>query len=211
MKKIISITILIIIASLTTCTYDVDVPTICFQEDVLPIFISNCTMSGCHNAKQHEAGYDLSNYEGIMKGVHAKHPLSSEIYDVIKGNNPSMPQNPYPKLTRLQVNTIRRWIQQGAQNTSHCSSCDTSNYTFSGRINTIVQTWCIGCHNATSTGGGYDFSTYKGVVAAITANRFLGSIQQTAGYSPMPQNSGQLSSCDITAIEKWILQGYPDN
>jgi hypothetical protein len=77
----------------TTCKKDIAGPDGCFQEDILPIFISNCTMQGCYNSKEKVAGYDLSNYEGIMKGVKPKHPLNSEIYTAIKGKNPSMPKS----------------------------------------------------------------------------------------------------------------------
>jgi hypothetical protein len=211
MKKIVFFFTGVAIMLLTTCTYDAYAPDICFQEDVLPIFISNCAMSGCHSAGEHKAGYDLTNYDGIMEGVKAKHPLFSEVYKVVKGNNPSMPAKPYPNLTRTQVNTIRQWIQAGARNTSNCTSCDSSNYTFSGRIRPLVQNWCVSCHNASVSGGGYDFSSYSGITVAIKVGSFLGSIQHAPGYSPMPQNGSSLSNCDINAIEKWIKVGYPDN
>ena len=196
---------------LPKCTKEQAGPDGCFQEDVLPIFVSNCTMSGCHNSKDKRAGYDLSNYEGIMKGIKAKHPLRSEIYNTIKGKNPSMPEKPYPKLSSSDVSMIKLWINMGSRNTSNCRSCDSANFTYAERIKPIMNAWCLGCHNSSSPGGGYDLSNYSGLIETIKNNKLMGSIKHSSGYIAMPQNGGQLSTCEITAVQKWINSGYPDN
>jgi hypothetical protein len=211
MKKIPATIILILVILMTTCTKDVYNPDVCFNENVLPIFISNCTFSGCHNAKDNAGGYDLTNYDGIKQGIVAKHPFSSEIFSAIRGNNPSMPPRSYSKLSKKDVSYIKIWIEMGAKNSSNCSECDTTKYTFSNRVNPLMQSWCVGCHNPSNSGGGINLSDYSGVSNAVAGNKFLGSIKHLQGYSPMPQNGGQLSACDINAIEKWINNGYPDN
>lgn len=193
----------------STCTSVVYNPDICFQENILPIFVTNCSMPDCHNAADHEAGYDFSNYEGIMKGVKPKYPNQSEVYNVIKGINPSMPIG--SKLDQKSVSYIKIWIKMGAQNTSNCTSCDTSSYTYNGRVKQIMTNWCTGCHNSSSASGGYDLSNYVGVVSSITANRLIGTIQHLAGYSAMPKNTSKLSDCDINAVVKWVNNGYPNN
>lgn len=194
----------------STCTKEIYGPNACFTENVLPIFVSNCAMSGCHNSKDREAGFDLTTYDGIMKGVKSKHPLLSDVYNVIKGNNPSMPKGKYAKLSAKDVSTIKLWISMGAQNTSNCTNCDTSNFTFT-RVNTIMETWCVGCHNSNSKGGGFDLSSYDGVVTATDNNKLLGSLQHLPGYIPMPQSGAKLQDCEISAIEKWINAGHPNN
>lgn len=211
MKNKIAIVLVSCLLILTTCTKDQAGPDGCFQEDVLPIFVSNCTMSGCHNSKDRRAGYDLSNYEGIMKGIKAKHPLRSEIYNTIKGSNPSMPEKPYGKLSSGDVSMIKLWINMGARNTSNCRACDTANIEYTARVKGITQAWCVGCHNSSNSGGGFDLSDYNGLVKAIPNNKLLGSIKQLSGFSAMPQTGGQVSPCEIAAIEKWIANGYPDN
>lgn len=195
----------------TTCIKDIYSPNACFNEDVLPIFISNCTFSECHNSKNKESGYNLTTYDGIMKGITPKHPLLSEIYNSIRGKNPSMPQSPYSMLSKKDVYTIKTWIQMGAKNSSNCKECDTINFTFSKRIKVTMDTWCIGCHNSANPGGGFDLSNYAGVVGAIANNKLLGSLKHLSGFSSMPKNSNQLQQCDINAIEKWIIAGYPNN
>lgn len=206
--KIYVIAMLIFIGlSFSTCTYELSTPDVCFQENVLPVFISNCTMANCHNSANGEE-YDLTTYEGIMKGITPKHPYQSEIYNEIRGNHPSMP--PVNKLSAKDVNYIKVWIKMGAENSSDCSICDSSNYSYSGRIQPLLATWCLGCHSGAAAGGGYNFSTYTGVLPAVSNTKLLGSLQHLSGYKPMPQNS-QLSSCDLNAIEKWVNAGTPNN
>jgi hypothetical protein len=195
----------------STCTKDIYGPNACFNENVLPIFVSNCTMSGCHNAKDRKADLDLTTYEGIIKGVKPKHPLLSDVYKVIKGNNPSMPEKPYAKLSARDVSIIKLWIGMGAQNTFNCTNCDTSDYTYSTRVKKIMDTWCVGCHNSSSSGGGYNLATYDGVASSINNNKLLGSIKHSSGYIPMPQSGGQLQQCDMDAVEKWINAGHLNN
>lgn len=193
----------------STCARDAYNPDICFQENILPVFVSKCSMSGCHNSQDHAEGYDFSNYEGIMKGVTPGHPFQSEVYKVIRGNNPSMPLG--QKLDQKDISYIKIWIKMGAGNTSNCSGCDTSQYTYSGRIKEIMTTWCVGCHSSANASGGYDLSDYAGVSAAVSAGRLEGSVNHSSGYVAMPQNSGKLNDCDINAISKWIGAGYPNN
>ncbi len=194
----------------STCTYDVYNPDICFQTNILPIFITKCSMTDCHNSGQHKARYDLSTYEGIMRGVTPHHPLQSSVYTSIAGINPSMPKG--IKLTTKEISYIKIWIRMGAQNSTNCSSsCDTTAFSFSGRIQPLISTWCVGCHNSTSPGGGYDLSTYSGIKTSIINGRLLGTFKQDAGFSPMPKNSAKLSDCDINAVAKWINSGYPNN
>ncbi len=196
---------------LSTCTKDMYAPDVCFTENVLPIFVSNCTYSGCHNATQKKEGYDFTNYEGIMRGINAKHPLLSDVYLSIRGNNPSMPTQQYGALSEKDVNTIKIWIKMGAPNSSNCNDCDTVNYTYSGRIAPTLQTWCVGCHNSSNTGGSIDLSSYAGVASSVASGSFMGSINHVSPYSPMPQNGNKLSQCEIDAIQKWVNNGYPNN
>lgn len=211
-KKTILVLICLSFLFLSTCTKDVYAPSACFRENILPIFISNCTMSKCHNSSDKSAGYDLTTYEGIMHGVKPKHPLFSEVYNTIKGNNPSMPRKPYPKLSQNDINLIKLWIESGAENTSNCKACDTLNFTYSNRVKPILQTWCIGCHTeANNVNGNVSLVNYNDVLNVAFENRFLGSIKHLPGFSPMPKNTDQISACEITVIQKWVNSGCPNN
>ena len=43
-----------------------NIPDICFNTQVLPIFQTNCAISGCHNSN-FERGIRLTDYENIIK------------------------------------------------------------------------------------------------------------------------------------------------
>jgi mono/diheme cytochrome c family protein len=99
----------------------------------------------------------------------------------------------------------------GAKNTSNCSACDTSNFSYSNKIKPALQSWCVGCHNGSNSSGGVNLSDYAGATNKTVINRIIGSIKHLPGYFAMPQSGSQLPDCDITAIEKWIKNGHPNN
>ena len=193
---------------ISSCTYDVATPNICFQEDVLPIFVSKCANAGCHDPISRKEHLDLSNYDGIMKGVSAGNPYSSENYTQIASG--SMPPSSHTQLNKLEKTIIKNWIKSGAPNSSNCNTCDTT-YKFAARIQPLMNKWCVGCHSTNNAGGGHDLSTYTAIKTSISSGRFLGSIQHSAGYSQMPKNASKLSDCDVTAITKWVNAGAPNN
>jgi hypothetical protein len=211
MKIKISVLLFVSFASflfLTNCTSEVATPNICFKEDILPLFVSNCTQSGCHNGIDKEEDLDLSNYEGIMKSIKANHPYQSESWTQI--NSGEMPPSPYHKFTKYEKNQIKHWIKSGSPNSSNCRTCD-STFTYKARIEPILNKWCVGCHSASDAGGGYDLSSYDKTILAIPYSKLEGSILHSAGFSAMPKNAGSLSDCDITAIKNWLAAGHPNN
>lgn len=190
------------------CVSEVETPQPCFQSNILPIFVSKCSYSGCHDAIRKERGYDLTNYEGIMKGVKAGKPQSSEIYRQCASGE--MPPRNYAQLSKLEIDLIKNWIRAGAQNTSNCNTCDTT-YQYASRIKPVMESWCVACHSANTPSGGHDLSSWAGVDLSIQSGKFLGAIQHSAGFQAMPQGGSKLSDCDINAIVKWINAGHPNN
>jgi hypothetical protein len=91
--------------------------------------------------------------------------------------------------------------------------CDTSNLTFSGDINPIIQQSCTlsGCHTNATMAGSYSFETYNGLHMAIQHDRLIGAINHQSGFIAMPQNSSKLSECDIAKITQWVAIGAPNN
>ena len=104
---------------------------VCFDRDILPIFISGCAKAGCHDAGSASEGYRLTDYVNIMKkGIVPGNPSASKIYKVIISSEPDdrMPQPPNPPLSAAQQELVRRWIAEGAQNTTGCPTrCDSNN------------------------------------------------------------------------------------
>ncbi|MCF8374594.1 MAG: hypothetical protein K9H64_23450 [Bacteroidales bacterium] len=94
-----------------------DYPEICFENQILPIFQSNCVM--CHGPGGEESGYPLNSYNAIMQGVDPGKPFKSQVYKVLSATwvNNMPPDNPLSQENRT---LIRVWIEQGAPNNT-CS------------------------------------------------------------------------------------------
>ncbi|NNC83913.1 MAG: hypothetical protein HKN79_10070 [Flavobacteriales bacterium] len=89
--------------------------------------------------------------------------------------------------------------------------CDTVSVTYSLDVMSILETHCITCHSGGTPSGSIDLSTYGGVNERVQDGSLLCSIQHASGCSPMPQNAGQLSACNIEKISKWIAEGALNN
>lgn len=193
--------------------------TVCFDKEVLPFFQLTCAFSGCHNSQSKKEGYDLSNYASIVsKGVKAGNPNSSEIYSsMTKTGKDRMPPAPYPAVSKDKLDMIAKWIQEGAQN----KICGTTGGTTSGggttsvvvnfaTVNSIIQANCVSCHQTGFASAGVNLDSYSNIKHYGTNGRLYGSISGAAGYKKMPP-SGQLTTCDIAIIKKWIDVGMPNN
>lgn len=186
---------------------------VCFESSVLPIFVSACAKSGCHDAIKREAGFNLSSYANIIrKGIVPGNANESDLYKVTKQTGEDrMPPFPDSPLTIAQKDSIAKWINEGAKNTVKCNcSCDSTQYTYTATIAPLLANYCVGCHSPNSLGGNIDLSSYNGVKAAVTSNRLEGSVRHSPGFSAMPKGS-KLSDCQITQISKWIASGATNN
>jgi len=202
-------------------THPCDPDTIYFEMDVLPILLSSCGKSGCHDEITAQEEIRLYSYAAVMASdvVTPGDPNDSEMYEKITETDPdkTMPPPPETPLDADQKEIIRKWIAQGAQNLFCDEMCDTVNVTFSGTIwPEIIQSYCFGCHNGINAGGGIHLENYSQVAAAaaVPVGQFgslWGAVSHATGNTPMPKNQPQLSECKISQIRIWIDDGTPDN
>jgi len=93
--------------------------------------------------------------------------------------------------------------------------CDTTASKFGADIQPILNSNCAttGCHTTVSIAGGYIFDNYTDTKSTIDNDsaRFIGSILQETGFSPMPKGGSKLSDCNISKIKAWIASGAPNN
>ena len=192
-----------------------DATKIYFQQQVLPILLSNCAMSGCHDDVTHKEGVVLTSYQKVMatSDVRPGSPGNSKLYKVIVDPDPGdrMPEPPQNPLTQQQIQIIYTWIQQGAPNLVCENMCDSSLFTYSGAIQPLIQSKCQGCHSGINAQGGIDISSYQLLKAKVTDGKLWGSINQLPGFSPMPKNGAKLSDCEIKQFQKWIAAGSLNN
>ena len=187
-----------------------------FQNDILPLLVSNCAKSGCHDAATAEEDIVLDSYANVMGSdvIEAGDPEDSELYEKITENDPDdvMPPPPHERLSPDQIAQIRTWIRQGAQDT-FCSNatCDTANVTYSGAIRNLITNKCLGCHSGNIPAGNLDFSTHLGLQIAALDGRLYGAVNHASGFTPMPQGGAKLSACEIDVIRIWIDDGALNN
>lgn len=190
--------------------------TIYFQNQVLPLLISKCTQSGCHDVASHKEGVVLVDYQRVMSTgkVKAFNPGNSKLYKVIVDTDPGdrMPEPPYSPLTADEIKLIRTWIEQGAQNTAcneNYGSCDTQNVTYANSIAPLLSSRCTGCHSSTNPQGNLKLTTYDEVKASAQSGALYGAVAQLPGYSAMPKGGTALSPCFVSKIKAWVDAGMP--
>jgi len=184
--------------------------TVCFNSEILPLYTTYCGSSGCHSAASHRSGVDVSSYAAIMQGIRASRPSSSNYYTII-GNG--MPPRSSPQLSSTQIALISIWISQGALNTNCINSCDTSKFTYTNPIQTLINNNCIGCHGTKPGSGNVYLGDYASTKAYITANQtlFLNAINHSASLTAaqrMPP-ANKMADCQIAQFNKWITKGFP--
>jgi mono/diheme cytochrome c family protein len=184
----------------------------CFTRDILPVILSRCATTGCHDAN---AGSELSSfttYANIKSSVSPGNPSQSRLYTVINHSSgeSKMPPASSPQLTVAEIDSIGKWISYGALNETCGEVCDTLNpVTFSGTIWPIMQTSCTGCHTGTSAGGGIVLANYTNVQASAANGSLMNSLRGN-GVSLMPKGSS-FSVCRIRQFDMWVKAGYLNN
>lgn len=187
--------------------------TVYFENEILPLLISNCAMSGCHDAQTRADGINITTYAGVILGGEVKpgKPNESDLYEKLVEDrlDKRMPPPPYPALPADKIAKVRKWIEQGAKNNAcnDTSTCDTLNLSFATHIQPTMQANCVGCHGANNPSAGINLSTLSGVRAVATNGRLVGAVSKLAGFVPMPPAGNGLSSCHINQIKAWINQG----
>ncbi len=196
-------------------TVPCDSDSVYFNLQILPILVSNCSSSGCHDVASHEDGVILTSYDEVMNSdiVQPGDPSDGDLIEVLTTSDPDdrMPPPPASPLSAQQLQLIQTWIAQGAKNLDCSGICDTSAVTWQGTIKPIIQTYCKGCHSGSSPGGGVDLSYYAGVSGSAFDGSLVGTVDHLPGWHAMPKNSAKMSECNIAKIKIWVNAGAPNN
>lgn len=189
--------------------------TVYFRQKILPLIVSNCAMSGCHDAISKKEGVILTDYTNIIKEVSTKNPTSSKLYtSLLETGEDRMPPPPMAGFSKENIAMVLTWIKQGAKNNSCEASgtaCITTNMSYAKDITPILQTSCTGCHSGTKPQGAIDLTTYANVYTYALNGKLYGSVAHLAGYIAMPSASVSISSCEISKIKSWIDSGSKNN
>ena len=184
----------------------------CFSRDILPVLVSRCATTGCHDAITHAGGHTYTSYATTMTSVTPGSTANSHLYQTIINNSgeDKMPPSNRPQLTSAEIDSIGKWISYGALNETCGEVCDTINpVTFSGTIWPIMQTSCTGCHTGSAPGGGITLANYANV-QTVAANGSLMNSLRGNGVPMMPQG-GSFSACRIRQFDMWVKNGALNN
>jgi hypothetical protein len=196
-------------------------PQVCFQTEVLPIFQNSCGTTGCHDSKSAENGYTYIDYASIMKSITPGDADKSKAYQAITSTFQLMP--PDNALPASKRTIIRLWIEQGAKETT-CGTTGSNGGTKSGTlwacydrdIQPILMSSCAvsGCHDAATHKEGIDFSSYAKTLGAISKGnpaeskmyKAITANQSSEDFMP-PKPYSALSKAAIDTIYSWIKRG----
>jgi hypothetical protein len=218
---------LTIVSWISSCTHVAnisDFPEICFEGEVLPIFVNNCAISRCHDGRG-ESRMALDNYADILSTIVPYNPNASRSYKAIIdtwGENRMPPSQPLSLANRT---IIRLWIEQGAGETV-CAT--TGGGTGTGGNSYVNPRACFtrdilpalisrcasaNCHDAISHKSGYNFTSFANTIRAVSAGNpgrstLYQVIQLSSGEEKMPPSGyPALSVAEIDSIGKWIGYG----
>lgn len=188
--------------------------TICFERDILPLFVSNCAKTGCHNDITAEENMSLTSYNGIRNAkdngiVPFNSSKSKLMKEIVNGNMNGNGSSPYGNLTAAQIALIKRWINEGAKNGTNCpSKCDTTKFTYTNAITPLFTKYCNACHNGTGSSSKVDLSNWAAIKVYVDNGKLWADVNGTGNLMP---KSGKLSDCELKQIKKWIDAGAQNN
>lgn len=188
-----------------------DPDTVYFKNTILPLINSTCGKGGCHGTVNRGA-FALTDYNQIVSRLGSTNRLHESLNDMADQTSENPGLN-YTPPTAAQLTQLETWISQGSLNNG-CNGCDTTVFTYSAAIVPILNTYCVGCHTGSSSGGGVDLSTYSAVKTVALNGQLLGSITWVSPYTgskQMPQGGSKLSDCYLTQVRKWIDAGAQNN
>jgi len=89
--------------------------------------------------------------------------------------------------------------------------CNIDSVSYNIEVLPIIQFQCYQCHNAASNFGNVNLEGHSNINVYADNGKLMGAINHESGFSPMPKNQSQLGVCDLETINKWILDGAPNN
>lgn len=194
-----------------------DPDTVYFQNQILPILVSNCTESGCHNAQDHQDGVVLDSYQSLVSTVENATQNDwheNKLMRALLETDPDkqMPPPPNAPLSQAQINLLKTWLAQGAANNAcdeNAGGCDVADAKFSTFVQPLVQAKCQGCHSGNSPQGGIKLASYPDIKAVALNGKLYAALTRTSNW--MPKGGAKLDDCSLQKIQAWVGAGAPQN
>lgn len=187
-----------------------------FSNQILPILISNCTQSGCHNDQDREEGIILTSYQKLVSTVENATLNNWDENDLLgvlieDDLDKRMPYGK-PPLPQAQIDLIGRWVAQGAKNNAcneNAGQCDTANAKFISFVQPLIQIRCQGCHSGSSPQGGLKLENYTDIKAVANSGQLYTVVTRATNW--MPKGGQKLDACTTDKLKAWIDAGALNN
>ncbi|HYI96956.1 MAG TPA: PSD1 and planctomycete cytochrome C domain-containing protein [Bryobacteraceae bacterium] len=187
-----------------------------FERDILPIFTANCF--NCHGGGS-LIGLDLRTAQSTLQGSHQGSvvvkgsPEQSRLYQKVSSR--TMPPPAFKlKLTDTEIETIKRWIAEGAPHTEiKNENLQAATEQFDKLLKPLLNERCAGCHGTGKPMAGLDLRTLSSVRAGSKNGPVV--VEGEADKSPLlrrtlngsmpPKGSGKpLDQAQIETLRQWI-------
>jgi mono/diheme cytochrome c family protein len=90
-------------------------------------------------------------------------------------------------------------------------NCDTTQVTFTQFVNPLITQQCVSCHSVGNPSGNVLLDGYLNIKQQVDNGKLLGSLSHEVGFSPMPKNGTKLEVCQLSKMQRWVLNGAPNN
>ena len=193
-----------------------------FEKDVLPIFSTYCFT--CHGKSSPELGVDLRTARSVLRGgfngpvIHKGSPDESRLFQ--KVSKAEMPPPAFKSMVpEGDVETIRRWIEGGAQSEAGDDIPEAAQRQiarFEQEIQPLLTQRCVACHSGDQPQSGLNLSTLPsvlrgGVHGPVVIEGFSDKsvlVRQLVNGAMPPEGAGEpLESDEIKLIRSWIDEG----
>ena len=199
-----------------------------FETDIAPILRRSCVR--CHNADSRKAELDLSTPQGLFRGGESGESLepgdaaASLLYEYI--HDGTMPPEGEGELTKVEIETVRRWIQVG---TPFVATVDLEELTAAAEVSNhdiepLMRLRCTACHGLRQQEGGLDLRTKASMLKggksgpAIVLGKPADSLALKRIHAgEMPPNDKlilagvkPITSAEVTMFARWVELAAPE-
>jgi len=194
-----------------------DPDSVYFQNQILPILVSNCTESGCHNAQDRQDGIVLDSYQSMVSTV--ENATQNDFHEnklmraILESDlDDRMPPPPKAALPQAQINLLKKWLAQGAQKNAcdeNFGGCNMDDAKFGTFIQPLMQAKCQGCHSGNAPQGGIKLTSYAEIKTVAMNGKLYSAVARTSNW--MPKGGAKLDDCNLQKIQAWVSAGAPQN
>ncbi|MFO0903357.1 MAG: PSD1 and planctomycete cytochrome C domain-containing protein [Pirellulales bacterium] len=191
-----------------------------FERDVKPLLERYC--SHCHGERNHKAELSVVSLAGLRKGgesgpvLAAGKPAESPLFELVSTGH--MPPAGEKRPTAAEVETLRRWIEQGYR--SEDPANDAEKIAFH-EVLPILLLRCASCHGRQTQEAGLDVRSFESLMkggksgpAIRPGDASASPLLQRIAAGEMPPKA-KLAAASVKPVEKgeydklqrWIEQG----